>query len=83
MALVGGPAWDINSLIHVQRILEAFCRSCNEQNSPSAQKMLSMVLQLLEDSSKDETGVQWEWWDQHDRKESWYRALTRHQVSIR
>ena len=81
MALVGGPAWD--SVVHVQRILEGFCHSRNEQNSHSAQKMLSMVLQLLEDSSKDETGVQWEWWNQHDRKESWYRALTRYQVSIR
>ena len=42
-----------------------------------------MVLHLLKDSSKDETGVQWEWWDQHNRKAVWYRALTRQDVSIR
>ena len=41
-----------------------------------------MVLHLLKDSSKDETGVQWKWWDQHNRKELWYRALTRQDVSI-
>lgn len=80
MALVGGPAW--NSVVNVQRILEGLCHRCNEQNSHSAQKILSMVLQLLEDSSRDETRVQWEWWNQHDRKESWYRVLTRHEVSI-
>ena len=45
--------------------------------------MLSMVLHLLVNSSKDETGVQWKWWDQHNRKESWYRALIHAIVSIR
>ena len=42
-----------------------------------------MVLHLLKDSSKDETGVQWKWWDQHNRKALWYRALTWQDVSIR
>ena len=41
-----------------------------------------MVLHLLKDSSKDETGVQWKWWDQHNRKALWYQALTRQDVSI-
>ena len=44
--------------------------------------MLSMVLHLLKDSSKDETGVQWKWWDQYNRKEHWYEALTWQYVSI-
>ena len=42
-----------------------------------------MVLPFLKDSSKDGTGVQWRWWDQHNRKELWYRALTQQDVSIR
>ena len=42
-----------------------------------------MVLHLLKDSSKDETGVQWKWWDRHNRKALWYRALTWPDVSIR
>ena len=41
-----------------------------------------MVLHLLKDSSKDETGVQWKWWDQHNRKTHWYQALTQARVSI-
>ena len=41
-----------------------------------------MVLHLLKDSSKDETGVQWKWWDQHRRTVHWYRALTWQDVSI-
>ena len=41
-----------------------------------------MVLHLLKDSSKDDTAVQWKWWDQHNRKALWYRALTRQEVSI-
>ena len=41
-----------------------------------------MVLHHLKDSSKDETGVQWRWWDQHNRKALWYWALTRQDVSI-
>ena len=42
-----------------------------------------MVLRLLRDSSKDETGVQWEWWDQHNRKALWYWALAQRDVSSR
>ena len=45
--------------------------------------MLSMILHLLKDSSTDETGVQWKWWDQHQRRALWYRALARQDVSIR
>ena len=45
--------------------------------------MLSKVLHLLKDSSKDETGVHWKWWDQHKRKAHWFQALTRQDVSIR
>jgi hypothetical protein len=45
--------------------------------------MLMMVLQYLGDSSKDETGVKWEWWGQHNRKGVWYKALIRENVSIR
>ena len=41
-----------------------------------------MVLHLLKDSSKDETGVPWKWWDQHNRKSHWYQALTQQDVSI-
>ena len=41
-----------------------------------------MVLHLLKDSSKDETGVQWKWWDQHNRKALWYQLLTWQDVSI-
>ena len=41
-----------------------------------------MVLRHLKDSSKDETGVQWKWWDQHNRKALWYRALSQQDVSI-
>ena len=42
-----------------------------------------MILHLLVDSSKDETGVQWEWWDLENRKDVWHWALTRYNVSIR
>ena len=42
-----------------------------------------MVLHLLKDSSKDETGVHWKWWDQHNRKAHWYQALTWQNVSTR
>ena len=41
-----------------------------------------MVLHLLKDSSKDETGVQWKWWDQYNRKALWYQTLTWQDVSI-
>ena len=42
-----------------------------------------MVLHLLKDSSKNKRGVQWKWWDQHNRMEHWYQALTWQDVSIR
>ena len=45
--------------------------------------MLSTVLHLLKDSSKNERGVQWKWWDQHDRMAHWYQALTWRDVRIR
>lgn len=41
--------------------------------------MLSIVLQFLVHSSKDQ---EWTWWDQNGRKVLWIRALTHKEVSI-
>jgi len=59
----------------ISTIFQECCNHCNKLGSYFERKMFSMVLDLLVDSSKDETGVQWMWWDQHGRMEYWCRAL--------
>ena len=66
----------------VRQTLWRFSNNFNKNKSYSERKMLSMVLHLLKDSSKDETGVRWKWWDRHNRKALWYQALTWRDVSI-
>jgi hypothetical protein len=58
--------------------LRYLCDKCNDPSSPYAQrKVLSIVRRVLADSSMDETGVRWEWWDQDERDIFWSQTLTR------
>jgi hypothetical protein len=61
-------------------LLSFLCYKCNE-GSYFQRKMLSTVVRLLADSSRDERGVQWAWWDQDERGKLWSRVLTRRSVS--
>lgn len=61
--------------------LAFLCDRCNG-GLPFQREMLSMVLHMLADSSKDESGVQWAWWDRDERNKLWSRALARKEVSI-
>lgn len=61
--------------------LKFICDRCND-GSYFKRKMLSTTLHLLADSSKNEGGVQWAWWDQDDRGKHWGRVLTRETASI-
>jgi len=56
---------------------------CYKSNGGSyfQRKMLSTVVRLLADSSKDDRGVQWAWWDQDERGKLWSRVLTGRAVS--
>jgi len=64
-----GTTWIIN-------IFQSFCEKFNESSSHLEREILSTVLHFLVDSSKDEVGVQWIWWDQDERKGRWTQALT-------
>jgi len=59
----------------MSEIFQTFCDNCNKSGSYFERKMFSMMLDLIIDSSKDETGVQWIWWDQDGRKDDWYWRL--------
>lgn len=62
-------------------LLSFLCYKCNE-GSYFQRKMLATVVRLLADSSKDERGVVWSWWDEDERGKLWGRVLTRREVRI-
>ena len=62
-------------------LLSFVCYKCNE-GSYFQRKMLSSVVRLLADSSKDERRVHWAWWDHDGRVKLWSRVLTHRAVSV-
>jgi len=64
----------------ISNSFQSYCDHCNRSGSSFERKMFSIALDLVVESSKDETGVQWMWWDQNHRKDHWCWTLVQDRV---
>lgn len=78
--LVDMPDHTVATATWIINMFQLCCEKFNDSSSYLEREILSTVLRLLVDSSKDDTGVQWGWWDRGGRKEHWTRALTHKQL---